>query len=277
MSVDDSNQRIAGEWRARVETRGGWRKTSSHAGGLFDVDANGEAGGFFVELNELRGRRAYLKPLKRHDWRRAAREKIAADLAWELCITVPPVLLSINEDARAERYVCVSLVLFPQQFSWGQLEAHMAEGEGPFAAVRARLINQAASTFVFDTWLGQSDHQKPSNIVYGYEGASYADGRFVFLDYAFSMGISGNWAGDGYRRCDPAPFPAYMVENFDEGAVLRSVERVEQVSNAAVEEIVSRIPWQWLRDEERQTILTGLLARRTMVRSSLGRYLERSL
>lgn len=275
VSFREENQRIAAEWRAQVELPGRWTRSSSQAG-LLSVDRDGEAGGFFVELDAVGRRRAYLKPLKRHGWKRAAREKIAADLAFELGVRVPPVLLTENgATADAERFACVSLLLYPHQFSWVQLKEFLADGESAIAAEVATLIPQpAARAFAFDTWLDQTDHgDHPSNIVFGYEDRDYQRGQFIFLDFAFSMGVSGSWANGGFVRCVPAPFPPRMRAVLAPAELAAAVTAIEAIPDEVVTHIVSRIPWQWLADAEKHVILAGLLARRRMVRATLAHYM----
>lgn len=274
-SFGERNREIETAWRALVELPGSWRKSASQAGGLLQVDPTGEAGGFFVELDAAPARRAYLKPLKRHAWKRAAREKIAADLGFEVGVTVPPVLLTVNERVPdAERHACVSLLLYPHQFSWGQLKDFLAEGESPLAAELATLLPApAARAFAFDTWIGQPDHDDhPSNIVFGYEGSDYLAGAFIFLDYAFSMGVSGGWNNEGFRACGPAPFPPRMCGSVSVSVLEQAITAIESVGDNVIAEVVNRIPWQWLADDEKQVILAGLVARRTMVRAALAGY-----
>lgn len=274
-SFAEQNRESAAQWRALAELPDTWKRSRSQAGGLLQVDTAGEAGGFFVELDFLPGRRAYLKPLKKHGWKRAAREKIVADLAFELGVRVPPVLLTVNDRVPdAERHACVSLLLYPHQFSWGQLKDFLAEGESPIAAEVATLL-PAGSTcaFAFDTWVGQTDHgDHPSNIVFGYEGSDYRAGEFIFLDYAFSLGVSGGWNNEGFRTCAAAPFPQRMCSSLSATVLAQAITAIENVSEQVVTEIVNRVPWQWLLDEEKAVILAGLLVRRTMVRAALAGY-----
>lgn len=274
-TVAERNREISESWRGAVELPGRWRRSSSQAGGLL-VAEKGEAGGFFVELDAVPGRRAYLKPLKRHGWRRAAREKIASDLAAELGVTVPPVLLAVNEAADVERWACVSLLLYPHQFSWSQIRNFLGENESPIASELASLLSApAARAFAFDTWVDQTDHNDhPSNIVFGYEGNDYRAGEFIFLDYAFSMGVSGSWATEGFRACRAAPFPPRMCSSLSIPVLEETLQKIEAFSQVRIEEVVNRIPWQWLPDADKQLIVAGLLERRQLVRSALGGYLR---
>jgi len=90
-----SNEEIAGRWRATAIAPWAWTP-ARNASGTLDVVVEGEAGGLMVTCPELGGRRAYMKPLKkgsRAGFERAAREKIASDLAFDLKVPVPPVVL----------------------------------------------------------------------------------------------------------------------------------------------------------------------------------------
>lgn len=195
-ALEADNARLCKEWRGLVELAGEWAKSSNQGGGLFEVARDGEAGGFFVSLGAYPERRAYLKPLKRQPaHRRAAREKIAADLACEVGLCVPPVLLTENgKTTDAERFAAVSLVMYPIQISWGAIDDRLARGEpAEFAPMLPRLPTAASHALAFDTWVGQSDHISPSNIVFGFESGRAHEGRLVFLDYAYSQGIFGGW------------------------------------------------------------------------------------
>src|SRR5689334_18910254 len=83
-------------WRQHAVSPWSWRRCTNQAGVLVHPTKPGEAGGFMVVSEDLGGCRSYLKPLKRPDHAgqvRAAREKIVSDLAHDLGVSVPPVLL----------------------------------------------------------------------------------------------------------------------------------------------------------------------------------------
>lgn len=135
----------------------------------------------------------------------------------------------------------------------------------------------ATRAFAFDTWLDQTDHNDhPSNIVFGYEGSDYQSGMFIFLDYAFSMGVSGTWKAEGYRECRPAPFPPRMCGSVNVPVLEETISQIEAVTENVLADVVNRVPWQWLPDDEKQVILAGLLGRRRLVRQALGSYLGRN-
>jgi len=75
-------------------------------------------------------------------------------------VCVPPVVLARRFDAVGEEnYVCVSLVMYPRQWSWGQVRGLLADrGTTPVGMSVAGLIpKSAAQGLAFDTWVGQTD------------------------------------------------------------------------------------------------------------------------
>jgi hypothetical protein len=275
-----STGEIAAEWRELVDPPYRWTKCRNQAGALDDY-REGEGGGFFVQSDGLQGRRAYLKPRQPDAGRvfcRAAREKIASDLAAEVGVCVPPVVLARQFDvAGEENYVCVSLVMYPRQWSWGQVRGLLADrGSTPIGMSVAGLIpKSAAQGLAFDTWVGQTDHaDHPHNIILGLDPADELDRRLVFLDYAMAMGVKDAWANGGYAKCAPAPFPAYMLQNLDRKALAETITVIENVPEPRIRDIVGRIPASYLPQEKGAVIADGLVARRLLIRSALAPHLE---
>lgn len=112
-----------------------------------------------------------------------------------------------------------------------------------------------------------------SNIVYGYPTQAYDSGQFIFLDYAFSMGVGGRWDGSASERTQEPEFPQRMLTAVDRATLEAMVQTIETYEDERIEGVVSRIGWQWLPDEEGTKISTGLKTRRRLVRSILKRYL----
>lgn len=192
----DDNRRIAHEWRQDASSPYEWRRCANQAGTI-----QGEAGGYFVEADGFE-RRAYLKPTNIHadaaQVARAAREKIASDLAYDLGLPVPAAQLTTlsSPPPGCEPTVVVSLVQYPTQHPWALIKAHPLDGGNPLSLALAQVLTTCAPMLAFDTWLDQTDHgDHPHNIVWGYDPQNVADSRVIFLDYAFSMGFRGDWAG----------------------------------------------------------------------------------
>lgn len=274
-----TTREIAAEWRGLVEPSLRWRKCVNQAGALADY-REGEGGGFFVESDWLQGRRAYLKPRQPDAMRafcRAAREKIASDLAADIGVCVPPVVLARRFDAAGEETsVCVSLVMYPRQWSWGQIRGLLADrGASTITKAVAALVPEAASRgLAFDTWIGQTDHaDHPHNIIFGYDPADEADRSFVFLDYAMAMGVKGMWENGGHMACSVAPFPQYMINNLDRQVLAETIAVIETMPDGQIREVVGRIPASYLPEEQGGIIADGLIGRRALIRSTLAPHL----
>jgi hypothetical protein len=228
-----------------------------------------------------------MKPLRRPnhgDQVRAAREKVVADLAYDLGVSVPPVLLydrGASMSGDEERHVCVSRVMFPGQMAWHQVKqlVVMAQTDRVTVAVMAALPAASAMALALDTWVGQPDHNDhPHNIVFGYVPSATPNGQFIFLDYAWSLGYHQGkapfgWDGDGWKATECTPFPPHMLRFLSKQILLKTIEKIEEMDNKNVSEIVGRIPAPFLPEPQARTILAGLLGRKNMVRQILNQYL----
>lgn len=242
----------------------------------------GEGRGFWVESTLLPGRSLYLKPTKLDRAAfcgRAGREKICSDLAYELGLGVPPVLLARRARCPPdqEEWVCVSLRLYDQQIDVDSLEdwKHRAGPLGRAVAAHAPIASSRA--WVFDTWVSQTDHRdvSPENIHFGWDPSDSSRRGFVFLDYAMSLGFKGAWASG--RHLDPqvAPFPSILMSEASPERLDEDLKRVENFDEEVIEELVQRIPENYLPDHERSTIARGLKERRGKLRAMFSPLLEK--
>lgn len=264
------NAEIARQWRALAISHERWERSENQAGAF-----TGEANGYMVRLPSLdRDRRAYLKPVTPHEIRRAAREKIASDLAHDLGLPVPPVLL-VNRKAETEgeeTAACVSLVLYPSQHSWSyakfamqQLRKHLPLDE---------MFSRASRMLPFDAWLGELEHKHSQhNIVAGYESDARS-ASFVFLDYSFAFGFRSCWEGSGWTKMDPQGLPSQMQQRIDAQAVQESLDLILRLSEDSIRGIIERIPDSHLAKEKGQRILHALLGRRELLAGSVEKLLE---
>lgn len=285
--LEETATRTVDPWRQLVVSPWPWRHCTNQAGAL--VHTRGEAGGFFVTCEALGGCRAYLKPLSRatHAGQvRAAREKIVADLAHDLEVLVPPVLLYDRGTTQSgeEQHVCLSRVMFPRQWSWHQVKQIIAASDANDRATKIvmnALRVDPARAFALDAWVGQPDHNDhPHNIIFGYSPGVTPNGRFVFLDYAWSLGYHREepfcWEGEAWKTIGSPPFPPYMVRFLDRKVLEECVQNIEATPDERITEVVERIPGHFLPADQRRMILAGLLGRKNLVREAVRQYLPHS-
>lgn len=263
-----ADRELADEWRQAVIRSWGWRPAKNQAGASSD-HAPGEAGGLFVGCDELPRHRAYMKPKKKEPGKfRAAREKIAADLAHDLGLCIPPVLLAQRNDAKSneEEHVCVSLVLYPKQWSWKQLRPKIEQNSDTrIAELAEQMMPEVAGlALAFDTWIGQWDHgDHPHNIVFGYDPkAPEEEHSFVFLDFAFSMGLDGRWSDERYKIIEEAKFPKLMRDSIGQSEIEDGIKAIEELPDQAILDVVDRIPGTHIDSADRQLIKDALCFRK---------------
>jgi hypothetical protein len=267
-----TNDQIAADWRSDAWRAYAWKRAPNQAGTVEQL-IEGESGGLYVHCDELPGRRAYMKPRRKTNTvRRAAREKIASDLAYDLQVNVPPALLADRQEPGSEEaHVAISLVMFPRQDSWEIVRRALDRGSSSAPLYRSKMGAASSRAWAFDTWLGQGDHHdgSPDNIVFGYDPADIdGTGRFIFLDYAFSMGHLGSWDAEKMLVCAPARIPALMQAAIDRNELSQTIEEVEAVTDDSIKEIVTRIPASHLDSQDKERIATVLSKRRSLVRSA---------
>jgi hypothetical protein len=175
--------------------------------------------------------------------------------------------------------------MFQRQWSWFEIKGWVAESANTAAAqsIKSKVPLAASRALAFDTWLDQTDHGGEGavgafeghdhNIIFGYDPANLADGSFVFLDYAFSLGAGERWKNGGAASCSAAQFPQRMLRSLDRQGLAETVQRIEDTPDAVVEQIVGRIPSAYLDHEYAMEIRDGLLSRRHLVRKALTDYL----
>lgn len=264
MQMPPSNATLVAIWRQMCVTTEALG--ASRAG-----QVDGLSTGFF---SSLQGRRVYVKP-RQHGPGIAAREKICADLAADLEVPVPPVVLLDRPCAPGEeRYCAASLVMFPQQMSWAQIDP--ATTGYPFPLIE-RMLNDlpeaGAKAIVFDTWVDQPDHNTAAgnhNIIAGTNDLAAGTGTIVLLDYQLALGAHGQWEGSMAGRVVLAALPNPLVRRADRRAVDNLLERLEALDDRKIEDVVTRIPTEYLSADDRETIIRGLLVRKPLVRAALN-------
>lgn len=260
-----TNKEIAKKWRDCVVSELNWTKSENQVGAK-----DGEAGGYYVQAQGF-PRRGYMKPTKPHEGAarsaRAAREKIASDLAHDLGLPLPPAVLATRSDTPpgCEATVVVTLVMYPAQHYWEQVKAQ-ALPEGPGGLALASVYSQCSPMLPFNTWVRQMDHgDHPNNIIWGYDPQNLADSQLIFLDYSYSLGHDNSWNGDGWKQITWSPFPQALQTHMDDDKLIEAAARIAGYDPKRVDEIVRRIPDNYLDGAQKDNIVTSLIGRMPLV------------
>jgi len=274
MALQHTNAEIAAEWRRICVSPYMWRPCVDQAGVI-----TGEAGGYWVEAHGF-PRRGYLKPANshpdEHTHYRAAREKIACDVACDLSLSLPPALLTTRDNPPSGCTACVvvTLVMYPAQWNWATVRTHTIDPT-PVGAAMAGALARCSAMLAFDTWVAQTDHgDHPDNIVWGYDPAALGDSAIVFLDYANALGFNGQWTAGQWQQTQAAQWPPLLLKYLDKSLVEAMVARIEAFPEATIREIVSRIPDSHLPQVEKGIVTEGLACRRSLVRDALRSVLQ---
>ena len=253
-------EQIAKEWRNTVVTTDAW--LVQHI-----VHQYSEAQAMFVRNGAISG---YGKPgrnqppVSQHC--RAAHEKIASDLAFELGLPIPPTILwdRTPHPPGCERYCSISVVPFTNPNSWRQI------------AVQTPLVNRllkaiapvASAMAAFDTWIGNLDRANAGNLLVTEDvSENPAIVRVAYIDYANSL--SHGWPDDlqGATVRPVRHYPNGII--CDEKLLDEVLAGIEALGDNVIKEIISRVPAVFIPDEKRRIIETALIGRKSKLRLAL--------
>ncbi|HZZ94281.1 MAG TPA: hypothetical protein VFE23_17100 [Usitatibacter sp.] len=250
---------IAENWRGAVVSADSWVPKS--AAGV----EGGQASGYFVSSGTLNG---FAKPstLDADNIPRAAHEKISADLGYDLGLPMCPVILHqwTAPPAGNQPNVAISLVPFSSVFKWG-----VVAGIADVAAkLQAEIAPWASRMVAFDTWLSNADRVNDGNLLVS--KATHQDRgsalSCAYIDYSYTMLHS--WrAGHGNMGC-VGPYPC-GVSAVDVSVLTDTISKIEQVSDGAINDVVTRLPANFLSTSDGQLIVDGLIYRRGHLRATL--------
>lgn len=200
----------------------------------------------------------------------AAHEKIAADLAFDLGLPVPPALLWKREGPRSHgRELVVSAVPFERALTWKQVEASSALS----ARVLPRLTNFASSISPFDTWILNGDRENNGNLILS-EDLSSAPPilRVAYIDFANALSRAFRikpdiWKDETYIS---VPYPTGVP--VDLVAMASMVSRIEALPADGIRKVVQRIPMDLLDPADRDEIIEVLLYRQPRLRGIMKSY-----
>lgn len=274
---------VAATWRAEAHLPYEWRPTKGHC-------RVGHGGGLIAICQAL-GRPAYLKPRKPLLPEAAALEKVASDLAHDLRVSVPPVVLTDPPEGWVgATEICASLILYGFQLHWGAA-SHGVQNrpinsmpDDPHEYARAALRSgtswgkkilevvptSAARAYVFDTWVGQPDHNHPSNIAWGIDLQNEDDHGLCYFDYEMAFGVG------GWTPLTPAPFPEELLSYMDPEEALKAAEEASIMPSENIRAVVSRVPSRYMPSDRKEDIITNLLERKCLLPKVISSAIRRS-
>ena len=189
----------------------------------------------------------------------AAYEKIAADLAYDLKLPIPPVVLWDRGDVPdgQQQYAAISAVPFPNTRQWGEVrdDPHF----GPL--IRNRMSRAASAMCVFDTWVQNQDHNNHTgNLLVSFDFDTSPHLRLAYIDYAYALAYA--WSSQGWKNT--TCIPLYHPEIKPKFEVMRVViEQIGKMPTSVIREVVERTPEGFCPRGHKGTITDGLLDRRS--------------
>lgn len=215
---------------------------------------------------------AYSKPTKPSPpgRPRAAYEKIASDLAYELGLRVPPVLLYRRDPCPSdeEEHCCVSLIMYSRIYNLAQVHRL----PDPHVSRIDTALREGSGIVAFDAWIGNRDRDNRKNTLVAVDPEDSSLLRAVFIDHANAFNFRNAWTGGRWRDVAFPPMIDRLRNAVDKHLVLDTVDAIEGMSETLVEEIVGRIPDEYVEGSHREVVLRGLLERRRLVRRVIERH-----
>jgi hypothetical protein len=251
------DEELIAAWRRDLESTHGWRLDRSK-----DMD-QGILNGLWVHVDDHTTAPfgAYFKPTTRCKYPAAAREKIAADLAYDLDVPAVPVLLcdSGGRFGCEQAECCVALVTHERITPWGQLVDLLKASD----ALRAAASEPLSRIAVFDTWIGNPDRVNAGNLIFCEQSGKPEHDGFRALDHASAFGgVKHSWRNSGWADLQPAPFPEPMRPLLSEGSMLRAILSIEAYSEESIRGCVERIPDHYMDASTRNDTVNGLIGRK---------------
>jgi len=127
-------------------------------------------------------------------------------------------------------------------------------------------LSEAGSrAYVFDAWVAQPDHNHSSNIIWGMDttsGDGPPDHSLVFLDYEMAFGVAPIVGAKGWGDITQTPFPQELLDRLNRDIMEQTINRIQRLPEEQIIAIVSRLPDKYLKGDDKENIITHLLARR---------------
>ena len=210
------------------------------------------------------GIRGFLKPTVQATNHCAAYEKIAADIAHEIGVNVPPVVLYEREDRSTsfERFVAISLV--PSGHCWGFREPPDPISDLLRASLDAAL-QDACGGIALDAWLGNRNRSNPDNLLFAMEEKR----PLFYIDFSNSMDAADAWSRGEFDRFQPLRVPYLLFDALRIEAADVVATRIQNLPDALISAVVRRIPDNFMPKSVRRRTVEWLLWRKDRLREHI--------
>lgn len=206
------------------------------------------SGGFGVRCSETNDL-GYAKP------RDVYQEKLASDLARSVGVPVPEIRLGQVDGSAATHAVSVA-------FGSESIDLKkVRETSGITPQLQAALA-RASCLLALHAWIGTGDHKEEHVLV-------STDGQGALSVAAIDFASAFGWGADFGAVNGPTTEPKGLVDNVDKAAVLAAVERIEQLTDDQIRQIVAAMPESVLLVADRDRVANGLIARRGRIRGAM--------
>ncbi|HEV2490691.1 MAG TPA: hypothetical protein VGT03_12855 [Candidatus Acidoferrales bacterium] len=173
--------------------------------------------------------------------------------------------------ANEESKCCISLVLYPEQFEWGLLWDISRLEPVLQHLVRASLCRYS-STFALDLWVAQADRNNMRNVILGVDG-NPDHTEFIFLDHSFTLNNENRWRDERWKAIEMVSVPNVFRESFVKDQVLAGAAGIAGMSDDVIQEIVQRIPDDFMPERHKEIVIDGLVGRKSLIKD----FIEKSL
>lgn len=154
-----------------------------------------------------------------------------------------------------ERYVSISAWAFYPAIEWPLAREHLSERQ-------KILAGEAASAMaVFDTWICAQDRRNDHVLIW--DNGDPDNLSLAYIDYAFSL--SYDWSHPEPKSGKPKlAFPTELPKSTE--AIHNTIDRIEALTDAEINQIVSRVPSSCASIVAQEAVSKGLIERRDTLR-----------
>jgi hypothetical protein len=265
---------IRKRWRQELVNNDDWQQYIDQAVPI----AAGMTEGGFVRSQQTRII-GYMKPMKRFypqasHQKIAVYEKIASDLAYEVGLNIPPVILHQRPDPppTEPKEVVISLASvrsspWGEIFNLGALDGGLS---GDQLEGARRVLAESSGVLAFDSWLQDQDRRNSRNAVLAYD-CGPEPGTMLYLDHSKSMDYGRQWTRN-HQVFEPVPNYPFFEACIDRERVRAVAQKIAALPDDVVAEIVRRIPAAFLPAEDLESLATCLIWRKQNLLPNWGQW-----